>query len=292
MSGSPSEKFIGRSFNTPDPANPQGYSTNTPLTSPSGGNSFLIASHVRVNGIQALGSAMLESLDVYGVPATQGFGLGLAPVADSPADADTFVSLNAALFGGGESALANIPINDVTGMFGQELFLYLWYLQDVPITGGSLMVGFNGKLSTPIPMSNNGSFTPSGTPAILGVGCLPGVASVASVGIYQIPGGAAALPSLQEVAQATAQLAMASMKFGRLTLFDPQIVPNGNEGILWGKDWDHYWTSGRTSALAPATLPDEGSVGTATMNLDVAQSDTSLIVMPGRNYASGLFLNG
>ena len=288
MSGSPSDRFIGRSFNTPNPVNPQGYSTNTPLTSPSSGNSFLIAAHIRINGIQSTGASMLVSLDDYTTP-TQGFGLGISPVADSPADADTVVALSASVFGGGESAVANVLLDDITGMFGRELFLYMWYLQDDPgEAGGSLMVGFNGKLSTPVPMSNIGSYASSGTPAILGVGCLAGVASVASVGVIEVPGGAAQSPSLQEAAQASAQLAMASMKFGRLTLFDPEAPLNG---FLDGAPWDHYWTPGRTYATAPETLPDEGTYNVP-MNLDVPQSDTSLIIMPGRNYASGLFLNG
>lgn len=288
MSGSPSDKFIGRSFEVQNGPNPEGYTSSAPLAAPAGGNSFLVAAHVRINGTDGAPGYPLVSVDDFSNPTpARGFLLGIQASTVDFSDATTVVNVLGATYGGGGAGTALAAITDITGMFGRELFIHMWYLSATQ----SVTVGFNGKLTTPSVMTNGGAYQAAGAPATLGHHCPSGLVSIASVGVYQVPGGVT--PTDFEVNYATAQLAMASMKYGRLTLFEPDLDPTiVDPGILRGEDWNHYWTPGKAEELAPEVLPDEGSNGNALLNLDVAQEATRLIVMPGRNYASGLLLNG
>lgn len=286
MSGSRSDKFIGRSFD--DTVQAAGYQGSAPLN-PAG--SFVAAAHVRFNGAMTQAQdANAYALTTSSVDALAGFTLAVFSGVTGVGDGGVIPGVAASAGDGANSETILMASNNIAGVLGKEAVIYMWYLAQAQSFG----VGINGVFSALTVLG--GPLAASAVlPEIGGKIAVPanlsmraGLASVAEVGICEIPGND---PTEAEIALASIRMVEASKKAGALRLYDPDVVDfgNGDQGILAGLDWTHYWRPGTTDANAPETLVDEGAAASADMTLVCPQADTSLIIQPGTCWASSEF---
>lgn len=293
MSGSPSTKFVGRSFN--DYAEQKGYSNPDGLAEPAAGESFLLMAHLRINGAQlnklesteAPFGAIFVSLDTFLSP-TKGIGLAVGAAVTGPDNDDSGLVFTAVVGGGGTNAQSQLGVTEATGGFGRDIFVHM------ALTEQQLGIGFNGKWGPPSDLGED--FEPAGAASYLGavpgnpLNCNSGLVAIESVGIVAFTEEEDI--TTEDMAYAVVQAASASMKYGSMQLFDPQVEADveKTEGVLYGRPWTHYWQVGTTDAEAPETLKDEG-VGTASdFGRDIDPSLAPLIVAD-TGYGSGLLVD-
>jgi hypothetical protein len=294
MSGSPSTKFIGRSFD--DLTNAKGYKSEQGLAQPATQKSWLLAAHVRINGPfyddanqgAPLGP-ILVNVDDLDTP-TKGILLGFAVPVTGYGDNESGFTSICSIFGNGASASAGFQVTEASGGFGRDLFIHFWFDADQQEFYG----GFNGKLHTAASLGEDFEPATDG-PTLLGALEIPGsgaklmansgLVSIESVAAYEAPEAPDTLDAA-DVASAIASMAMASMKLGTLVLSDGQ-VPSAIEGIFAGKDWTHYWKPGTTQALAPETLPDSGDAAQNVPLTRECAADEAPLVIGDTGFASG-----
>jgi hypothetical protein len=282
MSGSPSTKFVGRSFN--DQVTHKGYKSDAGLAQPATGKSFLVAAHVRINGgllnldgesAESPFGLVLANFDDVNNP-TKGFGIAVVPVINGFDPDESIVAFTSMFAGNGSTVNPQFQIQDITGLLGRDVFVHFWFDADEQ----EIRPGYNGKWGDPTGLGEDFEPATDGPTYVGGIEDLPincnnGLVSVESVAVYESPDQLDA----ESASLAVAEMVGASMKYGTLMLFDPEVPNLADQNAFHGKMWTHTWRPGSTSALAPETVPDSGdAVVPVPLNRECAADEAPLVI--------------